>query len=178
MDVVKIIVHGAFSSGKTSLIRALSEREVVWVNFVIDRDRPDDIHGMYFGLMKDEENDLALVFLGAPGPRRFTVSWQVAQHNMLGYVIMVDSAYPGIFREAKYIIAYFKEHSPQPFVVAANKQDKAGAWAPHDLRIALDIPPEIPVIPCVATDKESAKRVLVALLDEVLKRAGVNNLDV
>jgi signal recognition particle receptor subunit beta len=59
-------------------------------------------------------------------------------------------------------------------VVAANKQDQPNAWSQDDLRLALDIPPEIPVVPCVATDKESVKRVLVALLDEVLKARAVN----
>jgi signal recognition particle receptor subunit beta len=55
--------------------------------------------------------------------------------------------------------------------VAANKQDMEDAWAPEDLRIALKIRPEIKLLPCVAKDKESVKKVLLELLYSVLETA-------
>jgi uncharacterized protein len=173
MNVVKIIVDGAFSSGKTSFIRAVSEREVVSVSVVMEADRPHKTIGMDFGEITDHENDVALVLLGTPGARRFSLTWQVAQHNMLGYIIMVDSANPVTWREAGSVLSTLRAYGFLPYVVAANKQDRFNAFSPDDIRSALNIPPEIPVLPCVATDKESVKRVLVALLDAVLRAVGV-----
>jgi signal recognition particle receptor subunit beta len=49
-------------------------------------------------------------------------------------------------------------------VVAANKQDMDDAWSPEDLRIALKVRPEIKLLPCVAIEKESVKKVLLELL--------------
>ena len=53
-------------------------------------------------------------------------------------------------------------------MVAANKQDHDEAWPIEDLRIALRLAPEIKLIPCVATDKEKVKTVLLELLYSIL----------
>ena len=42
-------------------------------------------------------------------------------------------------------------------------------WETEDLRIALKIPGHVKVLPCVATDKESVKNVLVELFYSVLE---------
>jgi signal recognition particle receptor subunit beta len=53
-------------------------------------------------------------------------------------------------------------------VVAANKQDHEEAWSIEDLRIALRLAPEVKLIPCVATDREKVKNVLLELLYSIL----------
>jgi hypothetical protein len=63
----------------------------------------------------------------------------------------------------------FRTYAPTPYVVAANKQDLSDAWTPEDLRIALKIDPNIKVLPCVATDKEQVKNVLLELLYSILE---------
>ncbi len=87
---------------------------------------------------------------------------------MLGFVVMVDSARPETFREAKIILETFRAYAPTPYVVAANKQDHPEAWSPQDLRIALRLDDRIKLLPCVATDKESVKNVLLELLYAIL----------
>ena len=59
-------------------------------------------------------------------------------------------------------------HSAVPYIVAANKQDLEDAWPAEDLRIVLRVEPDIKVVPCVATDKESVKQVLLELLFSIL----------
>ena len=170
MTNLKIIVHGPFASGKTTFIRAISERPVISVTIPINH--KNDLVSMDYGFIA-VDNDISIVLLGTHSARPFQLNWRVAEKFVIGYIIMVDSAYPGTFREAKSILEVFRAFSREPYVVVANKQDKDGAWPLDDLRLALDIPPEIPVVPCVATDKESVKRVLVALLNEVLKAMAV-----
>lgn len=163
---LKIIVTGAFSSGKTTLIRAVSEREVCSVYVPIPS--PITKIAMDYGLIKGNP-ETNIVLLGTPSNARFRFDWPVSKKFVLGYIIMVDSAKPETFREAKSILAIFRAYCREPYIVVANKRDIRDAWNLDELRFALNIRPEIPVVPCVATDKESVKRVLVTLLDEVLK---------
>ena len=43
------------------------------------------------------------------------------------------------------------------------------AWSPDDLRIALRIEENVKLLPCIATDKESVKNVLLELLYSILE---------
>lgn len=87
----------------------------------------------------------------------------------MGFVVLIDSARPETFREAKRLLEVFRGYAPTPYVVAANKQDHEDAWSPEDLRIALKIDRDIKVLPLVATDKESVKEALLELLYLILE---------
>jgi signal recognition particle receptor subunit beta len=82
---------------------------------------------------------------------------------------MVDSTRPETFREAKGILQTFRAYAPTPYVVAANKQDRPDAWAIDDLRIALKMDRKIKMLPCVALDRETVKKVLLELLYSILE---------
>jgi hypothetical protein len=56
-----------------------------------------------------------------------------------------------------------------PYIVAANKQDMDDAWPPEDLKIVLKVEEGVKVVPCVATDRESVKQVLLELLYSILE---------
>ncbi|MCP4230813.1 MAG: GTP-binding protein, partial [bacterium] len=56
-----------------------------------------------------------------------------------------------------------------PYVVAANKQDKEGGFSPDDVRNILSLPEDIPVLPCVALDKQQVKDVLLELCETILQ---------
>jgi signal recognition particle receptor subunit beta len=90
---------------------------------------------------------------------------------MLGFVVLVDSARPETFREAKTIVGRFRQYSPTPYVIAANKQDMEDAWAPDDIRIALKLPSGTKILSCVATNRESVRNVLLELLYSILEAA-------
>jgi signal recognition particle receptor subunit beta len=53
-------------------------------------------------------------------------------------------------------------------VVAANKQDKDDAWDLEDMRHALRLENKVKFLPCVATDKDTVKSVLLELLYAIL----------
>jgi hypothetical protein len=83
----------------------------------------------------------------------------------------VDSVRPETFREARRILDVFQNYANTPYVVAANKQDMEDAWSPDDLRIALKVRSDVKMLPCIATDKESVKRVLLELLYHIMEMA-------
>jgi small GTP-binding protein len=172
MQTVKMVVTGPFSAGKTEFIQTISEIDVVATERRISRpeERVKDqtTVAMDFGRITVDE-DLVLYLFGTPGQRRFDFMWEILSEGMLGFVVLLDSVRPETFREARSILETFRSYAPVPYVVAANKQDLEDAWLPEDMRIALRIPQEIKVLPCVATDRESVKQVLLELLYSILE---------
>lgn len=173
MQTVKMVITGPFSSGKTEFIRSISEIEVVSTEREIttaaeQRVKDATTVAMDFGRITVDD-DLVLYLFGTPGQRRFDFMWEILAEGMLGFVVMVDSAKPETFREAKSILETFRAYAPTPYVVAANKQDHPDAWEPDDLRIALRIEEGVKLLPCIALDKESVKNVLLELLYSILE---------
>ncbi|MCI0709161.1 MAG: ATP/GTP-binding protein [Chloroflexi bacterium] len=174
MQTVKMVITGPFSAGKTEFIKSISEIEVVSTE--------SDIHSEAEAMEKDQttvamdfgritvDDDLVLYLFGTPGQRRFDFMWEILAEGMLGFVVMVDSAKPETFKEARSILDTFRAYAPTPYVVAANKQDHPDAWQPDDLRIALRIEDDnVKLLPCVARDKETVKEVLLELLYSILE---------
>ncbi len=171
MQAVKMVVTGPFSSGKTQFIQAVSEIDVVSTERKISSDaekiKESTTVAMDFGRITVDD-ELVLYLFGTPGQKRFDFMWEILSEGMLGFVVMVDSAKPETFREAKSILETFRAYAPTPYVVAANKQDRADAWEVDDLRIALRLDPAVKLLPCVATNKETVKTVLLELLYSIL----------
>jgi len=172
MQVVKIVVTGPFSAGKTEFIQCISEIDVVSTERKISRPeervKNQTTVAMDFGRISVAD-DLVLYLFGTPGQRRFDFMWEILAEGMLGFVVMLDSVRPETFREARSILDTFRAYAPVPYVVAANKQDLEDAWSPEDLRIALRIPRDVKVLPCVANNRDSVQQVLLELLFSVLE---------
>jgi len=172
MQTVKMVVTGPFNAGKTQFIRSISEIDVVSTERKIssetERVKDETTVAMDFGRITVDE-DLVLYLFGTPGQKRFDFMWEILSEGMLGFVVIIDSARPETFREAKRILEVFRGYAPTPYVVAANKQDHEDAWPPEDLRIALKVDRSIKLLPLVATEKESVKNVLLELLYSILE---------
>jgi len=171
MQTVKIVVTGPFSAGKTQFIRSVSEIDVVATERKITHE-PEKIKetttvAMDFGRITVDE-ELVLYLFGTPGQKRFDFMWEILSEGMLGFIVVVDSTSPETFREARSILQTFKAYAPTPYVVAANKQDRPDAWEIEDMRLALRLDPRVKFLPCVATNKESVKAILLELLYSIL----------
>lgn len=169
-----MVITGAVNSGKTQFIRTISEIEVVST----ERRTTDDARflkqettvAMDFGRIT-VANDLVLHLFGTPGQKRFDFMWEILSEGTLGLIVLVDSTRPETFRETLRILEFFTSYRDSPYVVVANKQDHENAWSPEELQVALRLPPETKVLPCVATDRESVKTVLLELLHLILATA-------
>jgi len=171
MQNVKIVVTGPFNAGKTAFIRSISEINVVSTERKItsasERIKDQTTVAMDFGRITVDD-DLVLYLFGTPGQKRFDFMWEILSEGMLGFVVMVDSTRPETFREARSILETFRAYAPTPYVVAANKQDSPDAWDLEDMRVALRLDRKVKLLPCVATQKEAVKNVLLELLYSIL----------
>ncbi len=176
MQTVKMVVTGPFNAGKTEFIKAVSEIDVVSTERKISSTPEKAVKeattvAMDFGRITVDE-DLVLYLFGTPGQKRFDFMWEILSEGMLGFIVMVDSARPETFREARSILETFRAYAPTPYVVAANKQDVSDAWELEDMRHALRLDGKTKILPCVATNKKQVKAVLLELLYSILDEMG------
>jgi small GTP-binding protein len=168
---VKIVVTGPFAAGKTTLIRTISEITVLSTEKDITDEtrsrKAETTVAMDFGRITIDR-DLVLYLFGTPGQDRFDFMWEILGEGMLGYILLVDADRPDSLEEAKGILAAFRKMARVPFVVGLNR---SSGLTPSDelaVRDELELGADVPVVPCDATDRESVKSVLLALLYSVV----------
>lgn len=172
-QTVKMVITGPFAAGKTQFVGSISEIDVVKTErrttLATEKAVKDETTvAMDFGRITVDD-DLVLYLFGTPGQKRFEFMWEILSQGMLGFVVLVDSTRPETFNEAISILETFRAYAKTPYVVAANKQDRADAWSIDDLRIALRLDSSVKMLPCTAMDRESVKNVLLELLYAILE---------
>jgi small GTP-binding protein len=170
-QAVKVVITGPFAAGKTTLIRSISEITVLSTERGITdetRSRKNDTTvAMDFGRIT-VDRDLVLYLFGTPGQERFDFMWEILGEGMLGYVVLLDADRPESLQEAKGILDAFRRMARVPFVLALNRSDGVDDVEEARIRQSLDVDGSVALVPCDATDKESVKAVLLALLYSVL----------
>jgi small GTP-binding protein len=168
---VKIVVTGPFSAGKTTLIRTISEITVLSTEKDITDHtksrKAETTVAMDFGRITIDR-DLVLYLFGTPGQDRFDFMWEILGEGMLGYILLVDADRQDSLDEAVGILAAFRKMARVPFVVALNRSAGIEPSDEENVRSVLELGEDVPVVPCDATDRESVKSVLLALLYSVV----------
>ena len=175
--VVKILIAGGFGVGKTTLVGAISEiRPLVTEEVLRDRGTEiDDTNGvdhkttttvaMDFGRITFRD-DLTLYLFGTPGQERFWFMWDELAHGAIGAVVLADTRR---LADCFAAVDYFEDRAT-PFLVAVNCFDGARSYEPDDVRIALELDPGTPVVLCDARQRESVKKVLIALIRHAIAK--------
>src|SRR5439155_1738226 len=92
---------------------------------------------------------------GTPGQERFEFIFKIFAREVSGVLLVIDATHPDELPRAKQMLDLVGPRIP--FVVLANKSDLAGALSPSDISRRMDLPPDTPVMPTVATESRGVR---------------------
>ncbi|MDH6130479.1 ATP/GTP-binding protein [Kitasatospora sp. GP82] len=168
---VKVVIVGGFGVGKTTLVGAVSEIRPLTTEETMTQAGADvdDTAGverktattvaMDFGRISVND-ELVLYLFGTPGQQRFWFLWNGLFEGALGAVVLVDTRR----LEVSFDVIGRLEDRGVPFVVAVNTFPESPSYPLDELRAALDLPDEVPIVQCDARSRESSRDVLMALM--------------
>jgi hypothetical protein len=175
---LKVLVAGGFAAGKTTLVRTMSEippllteQAMTTASIGVDDvaavpDKRTTTVAMDFGRIT-VDSALILYLFGTPGQDRFWFMWDELARGSVGAVVLVDlrrvdDCFPAI--------DYF-ESRRLPFVVGVNRFPGTDGHDVRDVRDALALPPDVPVVRLDARDPASSRAALVVLVEHALARS-------
>lgn len=174
---MKIVIAGGFGVGKTTAVSAISEILPLTTEAVITSAaaRIDPIStvpakttttvALDFGCITIDD-EIKLYLFGTPGQDRFGFMWHDLLHGALGALVIVDTrrlddSFPAV--------DYF-EKAGVPFVVGINIFDGKLVHDLIDVRWALAINNDVPLITFDARHKLSVRDALLAVLRNTMYR--------
>lgn len=168
---VKVVIAGGFGVGKTTMVGSVSEirpltTEETMTEAGVGVDDVSGVEGktettvaMDFGRLTINDQ-LVLYLFGTPGQERFWFLWNGVTEGALGAVVLVDTRR----LEDCFRIMDRLEQGGVRFVVAINNFPDAPKHSAEEVRAALDLPDEVPMVDCDARKLDSSRDVLLTLM--------------
>jgi hypothetical protein len=171
----KLLIAGGFGVGKTTFVGSVSEIEPLRTEEILTTASvgTDNLTGIEqkttttvaldFGRITIDRQRILYLF-GTPGQERFWFMWDELSAGAMGAVVLADTRR---LQDCFAAVDFF-ESRDIGFLVAINQFDNSYRYEAADVRSALDLRPEVPIVSCDARDSRSATGVLVQLVQHLL----------
>ncbi|MFE9618014.1 ATP/GTP-binding protein [Streptomyces sp. NPDC006384] len=176
---MKVLVVGHFGVGKTTYIGSISEIEPLHTEETITEASEgfDDLSGlpdkttttvaMDFG-RRTLSNTLVLYLFGTPGQERFKEMWEALSRGALGALVIVDPSR----LDQSFAVLDLVERFGLPYAIAVNRFDSTAAYPLDEVREALNLLADTPVVECDVRDSQSSAKALIALVEHLMTHFG------
>ncbi len=172
MEILRILITGTVGAGKTSLIRTISEIEVVDT----DKRATDEIAdikssttvALDFGRLTIGKNQ-SLHLYGTPGQARFDFMWDILIQKANAYILLVNAHRPEQIRQSRKMLYFLNQRVTIPYLIGLTHTDYPDAWEAEDIALGLGLhnqethPSIININP---TQQESVQFALITLVNQ------------
>ncbi|GAA2392370.1 ATP/GTP-binding protein [Streptomyces glaucosporus] len=174
---VKILIAGGFGVGKTTMVGTVSEVTPLRTEEYLTEASVgvDDTGGLAskatttvaldFGRITINP-ELVVYLFGTPGQERFWFMWNDLVNGALGAVVLVDTRR----LEVSFASIDFFESRGIPFVVGVNCFHGRCERTAEEVREALDLDPDVPLLMGDVRRQEVGRDLLLALIDLLMSR--------
>ncbi|WP_046469007.1 GTP-binding protein [Allosalinactinospora lopnorensis] len=168
----KIVIAGGFGAGKTTMVGAVSEIPPVNTEAVMTQagvthddlsatpDKTSTTVAMDFGRLSIDQ-DLRLYIFGTPGQSRFWFMWEDLLRGAIGAIVLADTRR---LDDSFHVIDYFEKHTDMPFMVVLNRFEGVPMHPVEDVRDAMALAPEVPILLCDVRSRQETAGVLAQLV--------------
>ena len=176
--ILKILVAGHFASGKTTFVKTLTKKILDTEKKIFHKTEREvkETTTVAMDFAEYETDGYRLHIFGIPGQERFSFMWPILAKNAGGIIYLLDSADSTYWYQIfKQINMFRKIGLNVPFIFAANKQDLPNAMSIDEIRKKMKLPNWVKIIPTVAFNEKSVRKVIESLIEEINKYKTLEN---